>query len=105
MAEDSFGLKFILPSGEVKVFNSLPIQIGRDPANDLVLDDPAVSAYHARIVFDETIGKICIQDLDSLNGLYIGDLPTRKNLLQDGAKIGMGHSSLSFRDTGYIHPG
>ena len=105
MPDESFGLKFTLPSGETKMFTSLPIQIGRDPSNDIVLEDPTVSSFHARVVYDETIGDICIQDLDSLNGLTIGDLPTRKNLLQDGAKIGIGQSTLTFRDTGYIHTG
>ncbi|HIE13107.1 MAG TPA: FHA domain-containing protein [Desulfotomaculum sp.] len=45
------------------------INIGRDPANDLVLEHPAVSRCHARIVFKS--GGHLIYDLNSTNGTYV----------------------------------
>jgi pSer/pThr/pTyr-binding forkhead associated (FHA) protein len=101
---EQYGLKFILESGEYKIFTSLPITLGRAEQNDIVLSDDTVSAMHAQVYYDQQIKDICIVDLDSLNGLYIDGQPTRKNILYDGVKIGLGKVALTFRDTGYIHP-
>ena len=103
--DQGFGLKFILASGESRLFTSLPISIGRATNNDIVLADETVSAQHARVYYDDKAQDICIVDLDSLNGLFIGDQPTRKNILYDGVKIGFGTATLIFRNTGYIYPG
>lgn len=46
------------------------LTIGRDPANDLVLDMPKVSRQHARIQFDGA--HYLISDLHSRNGTYLG---------------------------------
>ena len=105
MSEEEFGLQFTLDSGQTWTFNSLPIWMGRDGQNEIVIPDDTVSAVHAQVYYDDLVGDICIQDLDSLNGLLLGDLPTRKNVLQDGIRIGLGKARLIFRDTGYIHVG
>jgi pSer/pThr/pTyr-binding forkhead associated (FHA) protein len=81
----------------------LPVSIGRSEANQIVLQDETVSSSHALIYFDELVEEICILDLDSLNGIYIDQAPTRRNILSDGVKITMGAVDLTFRDTGYIH--
>jgi pSer/pThr/pTyr-binding forkhead associated (FHA) protein len=47
-------------------------RIGRDPDNDLVLDAPAVSGHHARVVWDGTPGGATIEDLGSANGTALG---------------------------------
>ena len=51
------------------------ISIGRDTANDIVLDDPMVSGFHAVIVNDN--GVLSITDLGSTNGTRV-----------DGRRIG-----------------
>lgn len=99
----AFGLKFTLTSGAAYVFTKLPISIGRGSTNDLVLDDQSVSASHALVYFDDRVGAVCIADRDSLNGIYIGELPTCRNVLMDGARIRIGGIELIFQDTGYIH--
>jgi pSer/pThr/pTyr-binding forkhead associated (FHA) protein len=99
-----YGLKFVLDSGESRTFTVSPVSIGRQDDNQIVLKEPSVSAKHARIYYDENVKCICIVDLDSLNGLSINDLPTRKNVLHDGDRIKLGNSVLTFWDTGYIHP-
>jgi hypothetical protein len=98
-----YGLKFILHTGESRTFTSLPISIGRSEENDLVIKDETVSAIHAWVKYDETARSVCILDQDSLNGVYVNDQPTRKNILYDGALIRLGNARLTFRDTGYIH--
>lgn len=104
-AEQVYGLKFILENGESKLFTSLPISIGRAEKNDLVLTNETVSARHAQIYYDEKAKDICILDLDSLNGLFIDGQPTRRNVLFDGAAIGLGTATVVFRDTGFIYSG
>ena len=99
-----FGLRLVDENGNVKILEKLPVSIGRDRQNKVVLKDTTVSASHARIYYDEAAGIVCIEDLDSLNGLYINGQPTRKNVLQDGVKIMVGNITLTFQDTGYIHP-
>jgi pSer/pThr/pTyr-binding forkhead associated (FHA) protein len=103
--EQDFGLQLILESGETKAISTLPVSIGRSDQNSMVIKDDTVSATHARVYYDEQVGNVCIVDLDSLNGLYISDQPTRKNVLYDGTQIRLGKVKLTFRDTGYIHPG
>jgi len=47
------------------------IQIGRDPSNDVVLDTPTVSRFHAQI---ERIGqRYRVTDLNSANGTFVND--------------------------------
>jgi hypothetical protein len=104
MTETIYGLNFLSESGENRVFANLPISIGRGEQNDLILADESVSTVHVRVYYDEIVDDVCIVDLDSLNGLYIDDKPTRKNVLQDGVKIRLGQVQMTFRDTGYIHP-
>jgi len=100
-----YGLRFTLESGESRLFTSLPISIGRADNNDIILPDETVSAHHAKVYYDEILNDICIVDLDSLNGLFIGDHPTHRNVLFDGVKIDLGAAILFFRDTGFIYSG
>jgi len=47
------------------------IQLGRDPENDVVLDTPVVSRFHAQI---ERVGqRYRIQDLNSSNGTFVNE--------------------------------
>ncbi len=53
-----------------------PIRIGRDPGNDFIIDDTAMSGYHA--VAREQGGAIHIQDLNSTNGIYLENKLTQR---------------------------
>jgi len=48
-----------------------PILIGRAPDCGLVIDNPAVSAHHARLTREQ--GGVLIEDLDSANGTFVDD--------------------------------
>lgn len=65
------------------------LQIGRHPSNDLVLDAPAVSGFHAEI---ERVGqRYRIRDLRSLNGTFVNDQPVFDEVWakpQDTIRIG-----------------
>lgn len=57
---DLVGAKFrILP----------PVRLGRDAGNDIIIEDSALSSYHA--VVREQGGAFHIQDLNSTNGIYL----------------------------------
>lgn len=101
----AFGLQFHLASGEVKSFTNIPISVGRGEANEIDLQDESVSATHARIYFDERVGSICIEDQESLNGIFVNNLPTSKNILRDGDSIRIGNLEMTFKDTGFIFQG
>lgn len=53
------------------------LRIGREPDNDLVVDLPTVSGYHARVIWSGRPGLAEIEDLGSSNGTAVG-LPDRK---------------------------
>jgi hypothetical protein len=59
------------------VFPALPVTLGRGEENDLVLPDPTVSRAHARLERAES-GQLRLVDLDSRNGLHLGDRPVRE---------------------------
>jgi ABC-type multidrug transport system ATPase subunit/pSer/pThr/pTyr-binding forkhead associated (FHA) protein len=72
--------------------------IGRAPDNALVLNDPAVSRYHARIAREAN--RYLITDLGSSNGTRLNDaeLPPRTaRPLADGDVIHIGTFELRFR--------
>lgn len=64
---------FVLDAGSVELarrrFTSLPIRIGRNALNDCPIVHPMVSNFHARI--EDVGGKLCIEDLDSKNGVHL----------------------------------
>jgi hypothetical protein len=74
--------------------------IGRVPDNGIVIDDVAMSSYHARI--KEENGRFIIHDLNSTNGVYILRAEQtqwekqEKCELHDGDKIKLGRTTLLF---------
>lgn len=58
-----------------------------------------VSKRHARIYYNATYGNVIIEDLDSLNGIFInGRQAPRKNILKDGWTVGLGSVTLTYHD-------
>jgi ABC-type multidrug transport system ATPase subunit/pSer/pThr/pTyr-binding forkhead associated (FHA) protein len=58
------------------------VTIGRDPANDISIDEPVVSWLHARL--ERVAGGYQIVDLGSSNGLTCQDAQVEQLLLADG---------------------
>lgn len=72
------------------------VNIGRDAAqNDLVLDDEAVSAQHARIRLEGR--QYVLYDLASTNGTFVNGRRVYRWPLMDGDEITVGMTSLVFK--------
>ncbi|GJM43081.1 MAG: hypothetical protein DHS20C20_33630 [Ardenticatenaceae bacterium] len=75
--------------------------IGRDVKNDIVIEDTALSASHARIMSEN--GRFFIVDQNSTNGVFIFDARTNRwekqdsYELQDGTEIKIGRTVLHFK--------
>ena len=71
------------------------LRIGRMTDNDLELDDPMVSRYHAQVL--PSRAGILIRDLNSANGVFVGDeLIEGGSLLRGGDRIRIGSTILVF---------
>ena len=72
-------------------------RIGRDSLrNDIILDDPAVSAEHARIRMER--GHFVLYDLANTNGTFVNRQRTQKQTLMDGDEIRIGRSVFVFKE-------
>lgn len=95
----SYRLDVWLRNGQhrsVQLRNGFTI-VGRAPAADLVLDDPSVSRYHARI---EIQGKrVDVRDLDSTNGTRVNGREVSASPLEAGDRLAFGsiEAKLSLR--------
>lgn len=104
---EQYYLSLTMSSGEKTSLDSiLPVTLGSDPEISTIplAGDETVSALHARIYWDENWEAICIEDLDSLSGIRINGLPTRKNILQNGVEISLGNTTFAYHDVGYLGP-
>lgn len=71
--------------------------IGRDNSNDILVDNLAVSAQHAKI---ESIGdQFLFVDLDSENGSYVNDKSCKSHWLNHGDNITIGKHTLQFSNS------
>jgi len=79
------------------------IRIGRAPSNDVVIDDPTVSAQHASLT--KAPSGYRLKDLGSTNGTQIDGISITDAELHDGNEIRFGHVTGHFQDaTGGIDP-
>jgi len=71
------------------------LSLGRARANDVVIDDEAVSAQHCRIRPEG--GRWVVHDLGSTNGTRVNDRIVTSHPLVEGDVIRIGGTSLEFR--------
>ncbi len=69
--------------------------IGREPDCDIHLDDQCISRRHARIFWSEDGYEI--EDLDSMNGIFVNHLPVKRAKLKHKTQISIGSIGLVFR--------
>jgi DNA-binding NtrC family response regulator len=74
--------------------SSTPIVIGKDPAGDIVLRDPAVSRRHCEV--KQTAVGVHIRDLGSRNGTIVGGVAMESGLLRHASTIRLGETDIYF---------
>jgi DNA-binding NtrC family response regulator len=68
------------------------ITVGKDPSNDVVVDDPFVSARHLRI--EGRQGRWFLTDLGSTNGTFVSGARVERAELALGAAVAIGDAEL-----------
>jgi ABC-type multidrug transport system ATPase subunit len=76
------------------------LSIGRDPANDVVLNDPNVSRFHAEVVSVPEGWEL--RDLRSRNGTRLNGSLIGRAGLQMGSEIGIGPFRLIFDGAAFV---
>lgn len=71
------------------------ITIGRNPANDIHIDNLGVSKQHAKIVKQD--GGYVVEDLNSTNGTFINDKRVARAVLNNNDEIHIGKHSLQIQ--------
>lgn len=72
--------------------------LGRLPGNDLVIDDPAVSDTHARIL--SVGGDSFLEDLGGANGTYVNNRKIERHHLVQGDIVTLGNHELLYTAAG-----
>ena len=69
--------------------------LGRHRNNDIVVTDPKVSSFHARI--DKTADGFNVVDLKSRNGTYVNGQRIETAALRTGDEVRLGTAKLQYR--------
>ncbi len=80
--------------GSVHRLTDKSVSIGRDPSNTVSLPDRRVSRMHACIALQDK--KYVIEDLGSVNGVYVNNALVSKQVLKNGDEIKLGATFMSF---------
>jgi pSer/pThr/pTyr-binding forkhead associated (FHA) protein len=73
--------------------------VGRQPGNDIVLDDVTVSRHHA--LFTRTASsRVTVRDLNSLNGTYVNGSRVEETTLRTHDEVQIGKFKLTFLAAG-----
>lgn len=73
------------------------VSIGRSPDNGLVIDNPAVSHYHARVFNEE--GRLMLEDFGSLNGTFVNGQRVKIVSLKPGDSVAIGKHTIIITDS------
>jgi len=73
------------------------VSIGRSPDNGLVIDNPAVSHYHARVFNEE--GRLMLEDFGSLNGTFVNGQRVKMVSLKPGDSVAIGKHTIVVTDS------
>ena len=77
--------------------DSQEVSIGRSPDNGLVIDNPAVSHYHARVFKEED--RLMLEDFGSLNGTFVNGQRVQMVMLKPGDSVAIGKHTIVVADS------
>src|SRR6267378_6170886 len=80
--------------GTIFPLHDEPVVIGRETAAELCLADRAVSRRHSRV--EQKGDQFWIDDLQSLNGTFVNDVPVKQRALHHGDRIRIGDTQFLF---------
>jgi Nif-specific regulatory protein len=80
--------------GSVFPLGDEQLVIGRETSADVCLADPSVSRRHSRL--ERNAGQFWINDLQSLNGTFVNDVPVKQRALEHGDRIRIGDTQFLF---------
>ena len=83
------------PLGEALALDGRDVVLGRDPECPLPLGGPGISRRHARVFFEA--GRWVVEDLESTNGIRVGNEQVKRKVLDPGDRVGIGSVKLLFR--------
>ena len=98
-AQDHVTQVEVRADGETVSVQSFPpgrIIVGRSPDNEVYIRSKFVSRHHAQLVSDED-GCI-VEDLNSTNGVFIGEKQVKKHRLHNGDVVSLGVHELIYTD-------
>jgi putative secretion ATPase (PEP-CTERM system associated) len=81
---------------EVLSFPPGRIIVGRSPDNEIYIQSKFVSRHHAQLISDDD--GCVVEDLNSTNGVFLGEKQVKKCRLQDGDVISLGVYELVYHD-------
>jgi pSer/pThr/pTyr-binding forkhead associated (FHA) protein len=70
------------------------VTIGRLPDNTVIIENPAVSGHHARVIRDGD--AVILEDLESTNGTFVNEKHVTRHTLKDGDVILVGKHKLLY---------
>ena len=72
------------------------ITIGRNPGNELRINNPSISRKHAQVSSSMQTGQCTITDLKSSNGTYVNGTRIHGHVLTDGDRVRVGEFPLDY---------
>ena len=79
------------------VLDTLDLNIGRAPENDLPIDDPEISRRHARFV--RSAGRCEVQDMGTSNGTHVNSRRVESVRLVSGDVVKLGDVEIVYAET------
>ncbi|MDJ0941625.1 MAG: AAA family ATPase [Woeseiaceae bacterium] len=86
-------------NGQQEAVHTFPVGrviVGRSPDNEIYIKSKFVSRHHVQLVSDEH--GCVVEDLNSTNGVFVGDKQVKKYRLQDGDVVSLGVHQLVYHD-------
>lgn len=84
-------------TGVVFVLGDVPAVVGRSPEAHLRVGDPWISSMHA--MFERRADGLWVVDLESRNGVFVGDERVAEARLPDGTVVRLGRTEIRFSAT------
>lgn len=89
---------YLVPVADEQIRHKLdrtPWRIGRSRSSELTLNDTSVSRLHAEIRRD-ALGQFTVQDLESLNGVFVNGEPVEMAHLEENDRVEIGDVAFLF---------